>query len=89
MSTYQDLKREYAHATPEQRLELLRHELLRPILTVQGVATVLRQMDADFAQQLPEDLNPQEFEQLIRWLAEAGGDLQEIVDALAVPAAAR
>jgi hypothetical protein len=89
MSIYQDLKHEYAHAAPEQRLEILRHELLRPILTVQGVAAVLRQMDADFGQKLPEDLSPQEFEQLIQWLAEAGGDLQEIVDALTVTAADR
>jgi hypothetical protein len=82
MSIYENLRREYGRAAPEQRLEILRHELLRPILTVQGVAALLRQMDADVATELPEDLSPAEFERMIQWLAEAGGDLQQIVDAL-------
>jgi hypothetical protein len=89
MSIYDDLKREYARAAPEQRLEILRHELLRPILTVQGVATLLKQMDADFVKDLPAEADPHEFEQLIQWLAEAGGDLQAIVDALTVTAGER
>ena len=87
MSNYEDLKREYAHASPEQRLEILRHELLRPILTVQGVAALLKQMECASDADLPQEIASPEFEQVIKWLAEAGCDLQEIVDALtAAPA---
>lgn len=82
MSNYEDLKREYAHAPPEQRLEILRHELLRPILTVQGVATLLRQLGCASGTDLPQEIASPEFEQVIKWLAEAGCDLQEILDAL-------
>lgn len=82
-SRYEDLKREYAGADPEQKLRILRHELLRPILTVDGVAALLRQIDPQLAQKLPADVSPAEFEQLLKWLSEASLDLHQILDALA------
>ena len=82
MSVYETLKQEYAQADPEQKLKILRHELLQPILTVQNVAALLKQIDADLVKDLPQNVSPQEFEQLLKWLAEAGVDLQHIVDAL-------
>ena len=82
-TTLEQISQEYAAADPEQRLSLLRSELLRPILTVQGVALLLKQHDADLAARLPADISSQEFEHLIQWLVDAGLELKQIVDTLA------
>jgi hypothetical protein len=82
MSLYEELKQAYAQANPEQRLEILRHELLRPLVTVRGVAALLREYDADLVRQLPDCVSADEFEHLLRWLSEACDDLEQIVAAL-------
>jgi hypothetical protein len=82
MSLYEELTQAYAQATPEQRLEILRHELLRPLVTVRGVAALLNEYDADLVRQLPECVSPDEFEHLLKWLSEACDDLEQIVAAL-------
>jgi len=42
----------------------------------------LKQIDAEVVKGLPENISPDEFDRVINWLAEAGGDLKEILDAL-------
>jgi hypothetical protein len=88
MSLYEELKQAYGQAEPEQRLEILRHELLRPLVTVQGVAALLNAYDAELVRKLPEDISPAEFENLLKWLSEACDDLHQIVEALTDTAAA-
>ena len=85
----EQLRQEYAAADPEERLRLLRGELLRPILTVKGVAALLGQLDADLAPHLPAGTSPEEFGHLIHWLADASLDLQQIVDAFAPDSSAK
>jgi hypothetical protein len=75
-------------SSPDRKLKALRRLLVGPAATVQGVVSLLRQYDADIAACLPEDVKPQEFDQMIDWLAAAGCDLQKIIDALPVAAKA-
>ena len=82
MSLCEELKQAYRQAGPEQRLEILRREMLRPLVTVEGVAMLLREYNSELAQRLPENITPEEFDQLLRWLSEACDDLHQIVQAL-------
>ncbi len=82
MSVYEDLRRHCGETSAEQKLKILRLELLRPIISVQSAASLLMQIDADVVKGLPENISPTEFEHVVNWLAEAGNDLKEILDAL-------
>jgi hypothetical protein len=85
MSAYEALKQELGAAEPEERLKALRDELRRPIITVQGVAELLRRIDNDLVLCLPPEVSPDEFKRLIQWLSDAGADLRAILDALTEP----
>ncbi len=82
MSIKQELQKHYGAASAEQKLVVLRRELLRPIVTVQTSANLLQQSGDQIANCLPENFNPDEFKNTVKWLAEAARDLQEILDAL-------
>jgi hypothetical protein len=81
MSLYEKLRKHHA-APAEQKLKILREELLRPILTVETSSELLRQIAPDIAGCLPDDVSAEELQNTVKWLAEAARDLQQILDAL-------
>jgi hypothetical protein len=81
-TNYDELRLNYAHVSPEERLKVLRLELLRPIVTVQSVAELLKEIDSEGINQLPDHARPEEFNRLVEWLIQAGEDLKGILDAL-------
>ena len=87
MSIYEELRKHCGETSAEQKLKILRTGLLRPIVTVQSSVSLLKQIDAEVVKGLPENISPEEFEHVINWLAEAGTDLKEILDALTVECA--
>jgi hypothetical protein len=82
MAIYDELHRHYGAASAEQKLVVLRRELLRPILTVQTSARLLDEIGSQIVNCLPEDISPEEFRNTLKWLTEAGNDLKAILDAL-------
>lgn len=82
MSIYNDLRKHYGMASAEQKLLVLRRELLRPIVTVQTSANLLGQVGDKISDCLPKEMSPEEFKNTIKWLSEAARDLQDILDAL-------
>ncbi len=84
MSTYDELRKHCGETSAEQKLKILRTELIRPIMMVQSAANLLKQIDPEIVKGLPENISPEEFDHVINWLADAGTDLQEILDALTV-----
>ncbi len=84
MSVYDDLRKHYGMASAEQKLLVLRRELLRPIVTVQTSANLLEQTGDRISNCLPEEVSPDEFRNTVKWLSEAARDLQDILDALTV-----
>lgn len=82
MAIYDELHRHYGAASAEQKLVVLRRELLRPILTVQTSARLLEEAAGQILNCLPEGISPEEFGNTVRWLNEAATDLRGILDAL-------
>jgi hypothetical protein len=82
MAIYDELHKHYGAASAEQKLVVLRRELLRPILTVQTSARILEEAGTQICNCLPEGISPEEFLNTIKWLNEAGSDLKAILDAL-------
>ncbi len=82
MAIYDELHKHYGAASAEQKLVVLRRELLRPILTVQSSARLLEQAGSQICNCLPAEIQPEEFMNTIKWLGEAGNDLKAILDAL-------
>ena len=87
MSIYEELRQHCGETSAEQKIKILRTELLRPIMTVQSAAILLKQIDPDVVKGLPENISSEEFDHLINWLYDAGMDLKEILDALTVECA--
>jgi hypothetical protein len=81
MSLYEELRKHRA-APAEQKLKILREELLRPILTVETSAELLREILPELSAGLPEDISAEELGNTVKWLAEAADDLQQILNAL-------
>jgi len=71
-------------AKTERRLRDIQQQLVGPVVTVQGVAALLKQLDPELAQNLPECVHRDEFEHLVLWLGQAGEDLQAVLDKLAL-----
>ncbi len=76
MSEYNSLKR-FREYSPDQKLQILRHEMLGHIATVRGYTHLLKQIDPEIMKVLPED-----FTRWIDNLSNAGDDLYEILEAL-------
>ena len=82
MSIYDELKKHYGAASAEQKLIVLRRELLRPIVTVQTSSKLLQEVGGEITGCLPEGIDPDEFKNTIKWLSDAARDLQDILDGL-------
>jgi hypothetical protein len=82
MSIREELEK-HCGESAEQRMLILRRELLRPIVTVQTSAKLLQSVEADLTHGLPDPEDRDELQNTIKWLSEAANDLQEILEALA------
>lgn len=82
MTIHDDLRKHYGTASAEQKLLVLRRELLRPIVTVQTSSKLLEQAGDSICDCLPDEISPEAFKNTVSWLNEAALDLQEILDAL-------
>lgn len=82
MKTFDDLRKRYGAASAEQKLLVLRHELLRPIITVESSAHLLQTVGDQICDCLPEEISQEEFKNTVTWLTEAARDLHQILDAL-------
>ncbi len=82
MTIYEELRKHYGTASAEQKLIVLRRELLRPILTVQTSSRLLQEVGEQILDCLPESINPEELKNTVKWLSEAARDLQDILDGL-------
>lgn len=81
-SIYDELRKNYGAASAEQKLHVLRRELLRPIVTVESSAHLLQTASDKICDCLPEEVSADEFKNTVKWLTEAARDLHQILDAL-------
>jgi hypothetical protein len=81
MAIREDL-RKYCGESAEQKLLILRKELMRPILTVQASAKLFEQYRGGLTEVLPENIKPEDLNNMIDWLSEAAVDLEEVLDIL-------
>jgi hypothetical protein len=81
MTLYEEL-RKHCNAPADQKVKILRQELLRPIVTVKSSVELLEQIEPELLTGLPEDISPEELKNTIQWLSDAANDLQQILDAL-------
>jgi hypothetical protein len=79
---FDDLRKQYGTASAEQKLHVLRRELLRPIITVESSAHLLQTESDNICECLPEEVSADEFKNTVKWLTEAARDLHQILDAL-------
>jgi hypothetical protein len=82
MAKFDDLRKRYGAASAEQKLLILRRELLTPIITVESSAHLLQTASDQLYDCLPEEVSVDEFKNTVRWLSEAARDLHQILDAL-------
>jgi hypothetical protein len=82
MAKFDDLRKRYGAASAEQKLIILRRELLVPIVTVESSAHLLQTASDRIYDCLPEEVSVDEFRNTIHWLNEAARDLHQILDAL-------
>ena len=82
MTIFEELRKRYGTASAEQKLVVLRHELLRPIVTVESSAHLLQTAADKICDCLPEEITTEEFRNTVNWLNEAAHDLHQILDAL-------
>lgn len=82
MTIFDELRKRYGSASAEQKLVALRHELLRPIITVESSAHLLQNASDKICDCLPEEVSVEEFRNTVKWLTEAARDLHQILDAL-------
>ena len=79
---FDELRKQYGTASAEQKLHILRRELLRPIITVESSAHLLQTASENICDCLPEEVSADEFRNTVKWLTEAARDLHQILDAL-------
>ena len=79
---FEELRRNYGTASAEQKLHILRRELLRPIVTVESSAQLLQNASDSICECLTEDISADEFRNTVKWLTDAARDLHQILDAL-------
>ena len=82
MTTFDELRKRYGTASAEQKLVVLRHELLRPIVTVESSAHLLQTASDEICECLSGDISADEFRNTVKWLNEAARDLHQILNAL-------
>ena len=79
---FDELRKQYGTTSAEQKLHILRRELLRPIITVESSAHLLQTASDKICDCLPEEVSADEFRNTVKWLTEAARDLHQILDAL-------
>lgn len=79
MSASRESLAKYCAEPAEQKLLLLRRELMTPILTVQAAARLFQQYRAGLTEVLPEEIRAEDLNNMIDWLAQAATDLEEIL----------
>lgn len=72
----------YCAEPPDQKLIILKRELMRPILTVQASAKLFNEYREGLTEQLPASINAEELQNMIDWLFAASNDLEEILNVL-------
>lgn len=82
MTIFDDLRKLHGTSSPEQKLVILRRELLRPIVTVESSAHLLQTAADQICDCLPDEVSAVEFKNTVVWLTEAARDLHQILDAL-------
>ena len=82
MAIYDELRKHYGTASAEQKLIILRRELLRPIVTVQTSSKLLQDIGDEICNCLPAEIDPEEFKNTIKWLSDAARDLRDVLDGL-------
>ena len=82
MAKFDDLRKRYGTVSAEQKLLILRRELLTPIITVESSAHLLQTASDQIWDCLPEEVSVDEFRNTLKWLSEAARDLHQILDAL-------
>ena len=76
MSTLdEDTIKYFQEASPEEKLQILRHEMLTPIGTVRAVEKLLRKTDLKAMEGSPEEIDS-----LLDSLAKAGNYLKEVLE---------
>ena len=80
--TIRDDLEKYCAEPADQKLVILKRELMRPILTVQASARLFNEYRDGLTEQLPPNINAEELENMINWLFAASNDLQEILEVL-------
>ncbi len=82
MTIYDELRKHYGTASAEQKLSVLRRELLRPIITVETSAHLLQTVSDKICDCLPKEVSVEEFRNMVTWLSQASRDLHQVLDAL-------
>ncbi len=82
MTIYDELRKHYGTASAEQKLSVLRRELLRPIITVETSAHLLQTASDKICDCLPKEVSVEEFKNMVTWLSQASRDLHQVLDAL-------
>jgi hypothetical protein len=82
MAKFDDLRKRYGAASAEQKLSILRRELLTPIITVESSTHLLQSASDDICNCLSGEVSADEFRNTVKWLSEAARDLHQILDAL-------
>ena len=80
MSVYHDLRGQFGSSSPEEKLKILRAEMVSQIAAIQGYAALLGRIDPRSVTDLPEN-----FGLWIDGLTKAGDELRAILDALTEP----
>lgn len=79
---YEELHKHHGDSCAEQKLKVIRTEMVQPVLMVQSAVELLKQIETDLGQNLPETVTPEEFKHVVTWLNEAAVDLKEILGAI-------
>lgn len=77
MALYRTLRDTYGHDTPEEKLKILRHEMITPIAAVRGCAALLEKMGSE-----ANRTDPQSFRSCVQLLKQAGEQLNDALEAL-------
>jgi hypothetical protein len=81
MSRY-DILAKYRDANPEEKLMILRSEMMMPIELIRGYTTLIK----NWAQSKTDGDLPREFETWIDKVIEAGDSLEELLEVFTGPA---
>jgi len=82
ITMFDDLRKRYVTSSAEQKLIILRRQLLRPFIPVESSAHLLQTAGDQIYNYPPDEISAEEFKNTVIWLAEAARDPHQILDAL-------